>query len=39
MGFFYYIGGTAEPPCFFCNPHGMDHHGYDFKTNRSYYMG
>ena len=39
-GFFYYTrGGTAEPPAFFYNPHGMDHQGYDFQTKRWYYLG
>ena len=39
-GFFYYMrGGTIEAPIFFYNPHGMDHHGYDFKTKRWFYLG
>ena len=39
MGFFYYMrGGAEEPPTFFYNPHGLDHHGYDFRTKRWYYL-
>jgi hypothetical protein len=39
-GFFYYMrGGTTEAPIVFCNPHGMDHRGYDFRTKRWTYVG
>jgi hypothetical protein len=37
--FYYFHGGTEEPPIFFCNPHFMDHRGYDFKTKKWTYLG
>ena len=39
-GSFYYMRGVkTEAPIFFYNPHGMDHHGYDFKPKRWFYLG
>lgn len=39
-GKFYYMrGGTAEPPMFWYNPHGMDHRIYHFKTKNWGYLG
>jgi hypothetical protein len=37
--FFYLNGGTAEPPMFWYNPHGMDHRGYRFETKDWGYLG
>ena len=37
--FWYMHGGTAEPPLFWYNPHGMDHRTYYFETKDWGYLG
>ncbi len=37
-GFHYVSGGTADPPMFWYNPHGMDHRGYRFETRDWFYL-
>ena len=40
LGQFWYVrGGTAEPPMFWYNPHGMDHRTYNFETKTWGYLG
>lgn len=37
--FWYALGGSAEPPMLWYNPHGMDHRIYRFVTKDWGYLG